>query len=123
MHEAPLGVPGFRPGIGKQQEQLVQTGIRQGTEQTACIVGPKAQVGRQGCRRFLAFRHQCRQERANAVLEHLAGDQGHVRVGTDLRQGVLAAAETHLKLQGPRRQLAQQQPGQGDVEQDFLARP
>ena len=87
----------FRPGVGEQQEQPVQARIRQVAQQDARVIGPEAQVGRQGRVGFLALGHQGGQQGADAVLEHLAGDQGRVGVGADLGEGVLAAAEADFQ--------------------------
>lgn len=133
VDEAPLGMARFRPWVREHQEQSIQAGVRQLPQQETRILGPEAQIGRQLRRCLAAEGDQIRQHGADAVLEDLAGDQGRFRVGRCLGPRVLAPAESNLQPQRrrwewKRRQwiggvgLPEQQPGQGQVEQHFLAR-
>ncbi len=123
MDKAALGVAGFRPWVGEQQEQPVQACVGQAAQQDARVVGPEEEVGRErgdGLRG--ALRHQGGEQGADAVLEHLAGDQGRFGVGSDLGDGVFTAAEADFEPKRAGREcVAQGEARQGEVEQAFLA--
>ena len=134
MDEAAFGVTCLRPGIGEQQEQAIEAAVRQEPQQRSCIVGPQPQIAGQRRGRLAALSHQMGQQRADAVVEHLAGDQSGLWMPDDLLQGMLATAEAHLQPQlgRPRREgrqrIANLSGGEGkarqrDLEQSLLARP
>ena len=97
MDEAALGVTRLRPGIGEQQEQAIEAAIRQEPQQRSRIVGPQPEIARQSRGRLAALSHQMREQRADAIVEHLAGDQSGFWMPDNLLQGVLATAEAHLQ--------------------------
>jgi hypothetical protein len=97
MDEAALGVTRLRPGIGEQQEQAIEAAVRQEPQQRSRIVGPQPQIAWQLRARLAALTHQMRQQRADAIGEHLAGDQTSPWMPDDLLQGVLATAEADLQ--------------------------
>jgi hypothetical protein len=134
MDEAALGVTRLRPGIGEQQEQAIEAAVRQQPQQRPRVVGPQPQIAWQLRCRLAALSDQVRQQRADAVVEHLAGDQSCLWMPDDLLQGVLAAAEAHLQPQlGRPRRKGRQWIGnlygdegkawQRDLQQSLLARP
>ena len=134
MDEAALGVTRLRPGIGEQQEQATEAAVRQEPQQRSRVVGPQPQIAGQWRGRLAALSHQTRQQRADAVVEHLAGDQSRLWMPADLLKGMLATAEAHLQPQlgRPRREgrqrIANLSGGEGkarqrDLEQSLLARP
>ncbi len=135
MHEASLGMPRLRPGIGKQEEQPIEAGVRKNAQQGACVIGPQAQVRGEGRIRFAPLRRQPGEQRADAIVEHLAGDQARFGRGGDLRQRVLAAAVADLEPQRPgaRRKggarvgrglvRGDQQSRQRHIQQQALTRP
>jgi len=133
MHEPPLGMPRLRPGIGEQQHKPLQRCRRHGAQQRASIIGPDTQVIRQlRGQRIGALRNKPGEKGRNPVLEHLAGDQPSARMRRDLRQRMLAAAETDFQPQPRRRRakrpervrrIAHGQTGQSLFEQLTLPRP
>ena len=134
MHEAALGVARLRPGVGKQQEQAVQTGVRQHPQQPPGVIGPQAQIAGQRRGRFPALRHQARQQRADAVLEYLAGDQrrprgarrsapARARRRRNRPPARVGAGRGERGQRVVRRVGGKRQPRQGDIEQELLAGP
>ena len=132
MDEPALGVAHLGPGVGEHQEQAAERAGRQLPQQDAGVLVPDQQVrgDRRGC--LAPLWDQGREQRTDAVLVYLAGDQARVRVGRRQRAGVFAAAEAHLQPQlgralreggervgGLRR--AQPQAGQRGLQQQVLA--
>ncbi len=116
------------------QEQLVEAGRGELAQQDAGVIGPEPQVGRQRRVRLGALRDQAGEQRADSVLEHLAGDQAGIGVRCRQRLGVLAAAEADLKPELGRRarksgggvageRLREGKAGQREVQQRLLPGP
>lgn len=93
MHKPALRMPRLGPRVRKKQKHAIQGIGRQQPDQRTRIGRPYPKVARQQACRLGALGHKAREQRADAVFEHLAGNQTRPWVGLYLSQRMLAAAE------------------------------
>ena len=74
-----LACRAFGQGSGNSRNSRSRHASGSARSSTRASSGPQPQIARQGRVGFPALRHQARQQRADAVLEHLAGDQPDAR--------------------------------------------
>ncbi len=90
LHDTPLVVPPFRPGVGEKQKDPLERGFRQTGNEIGGVIREKADV-------FKALRLDIAEQAGNAIAIGLAADDAHLGMGGGLGGQMLARAETDFE--------------------------